>query len=216
MGRRRPLSFRLATVAVIILAVLVGRWWGRERKPEFPPGRYIVTRILDGDTAELNGSEKVRLLGIDTPEKGELFYDSARALFSSLTKGREVTVVFDQRRRDNYDRLLAYLFVDTVFVNAALISGGYAHMYLFPDNENKDTLIARLLAAQREAMARQTGVWSVPVAGETSYVGNSRQMRFHRPGCRSAEKLTGRSKVVFSSREEAMFNGYSPCRNCKP
>lgn len=213
---RRRTSYRYLGLLAVVLAIYLLRVWTAPQKHEIPPGRYEVTRIIDGDTAELNGKEKVRLLGIDTPEKGEPYADSATAYLTSMVKGEIVNLVFDRRRRDNYNRLLAYIFKDTTFINAALVARGYAHMYLFPDNEGNDTLTARLLAAQREAIKNKIGQWKLLYAEESYYIANSKQMRFHRPGCQSVQNLPARSKLIFKTREAACYEGYSPCRNCKP
>jgi micrococcal nuclease len=214
MRRRTP--YRYLGVLVVILAIYLLRVWSAPQKREIPAGQYEVTRIIDGDTMELNGREKVRLLGIDTPEKGEPLADSAALYLSTLVKGEIVSLLFDRRPKDNYDRMLAYIFKDTVFVNAALVARGYAHMYIFPDNQGNDSLTARLLTAQREAITGKLGQWRFLHAGESQYIGNAKQMRFHRPGCPSVQNLSGKSKVIFKSREEACYEGYSPCRNCKP
>lgn len=217
MSRHRRKTTKYLSLAFIIAAVIIYRWWHeREKPPPAPPGVYLMSWVIDGDTGELNGEEKVRLLGIDTPERGEIFYDSARAVFSRLAKGKEVKLVFDQRRRDRYDRLLAYLFVDTTFINAEIIASGYANVYFFPDDVTNDSLISRLLDAQRSAMKRGRGIWSLPVQEEKSYIGNSKQRRFHRPDCKSTANVPARNRVDFRTRDEAFFEGYSPCRNCKP
>ncbi|MDD4051875.1 MAG: thermonuclease family protein [candidate division Zixibacteria bacterium] len=210
--KRRNLYLLIVILVLFLVMVRFVSEIGREE-----PGRLTVIRVIDGDTMVLNGDEQVRLLGIDTPEKGEPFADSATVFLAHLVVNREVTLKHDFRKRDNYGRLLAYVYVDdTLLVNAALVAEGLARVYLFPDDIINRPLIDGLIAAQRRALAANRGVWSVPVRAEERYIANRRTMRFHRPDCRSVGKTAARNQVVFDTREAALYEGYSPCRNCQP
>jgi micrococcal nuclease len=184
---------------------------------EHRPGYYTVVKVIDGDTVELSGHERLRLLGIDAPEHGEPYYDSAKIYLTQAVMGRQVRVELGSRHRDGYGRLLGYIYMDTVLVNAEILRHGFAWMYLFPDNRKDVQTLNVLFAAQREALADTAGVWRLPVfMPEPYYVGNARSMRFHRPECSSVQGMSEANKVIFNTREEAAFEGYSPCRNCKP
>ena len=103
-----------------------------------------VTRVVDGDTiiVDLNGvEERVRLIGIDTPES--VHPDASRNLpegkvASEFTKsrleGKEVKLEFDVQERDQYGRLLAYVYIDGVMFNKTLLSEGYARIATYPPN----------------------------------------------------------------------------------
>jgi micrococcal nuclease len=125
-------------------------------------GKYFVKRVIDGDTILLATGEKVRYIGIDTPEtkhpsKGVEFYGREAAAFNKqLVEGKWVTLEFDIERRDRYNRLLAYVYADGLFVNAALVEEGYAQIYTFPPNVKHAELFIRL---QREARADERGLW---------------------------------------------------------
>lgn len=184
---------------------------------ERQPGAYIVTRVIDGDTMELNGEEKLRLLGIDTPEHGEPFFDDAKNFLINMVLNQQVRIETGHNKRDDYGRLLGWVYIDTILINAEVLKQGLGRMYLFPDNRNEPARIDRLYTAQRAAMADQIGIWTLPVIMEEEYyVGNSRSMRFHRPACESAAKMSDNNKIIFATPEEAFYEGYSPCRNCKP
>jgi micrococcal nuclease len=184
---------------------------------EHRPGFYTVVRVIDGDTVELSGHERLRLLGIDAPEYGEPYYDSAKAYLAQVVLGRQVRVGFGSRRRDGYGRLLGYIYMDTILINAAILRRGFAWMYLFPDNMHDVGRLELLYAAQRAALADTAGVWHLPVfMPEPYYIGNMHSMRFHRPDCSSAQGITDANRIIFNSREEAVYEGYSPCRNCAP
>jgi micrococcal nuclease len=210
--RRRSYYLLILILVLFLVGVRFVSEIGREE-----PARLTVIRVIDGDTMVLNGDERVRLLGIDTPEKGEPFADSAAVFLAHLVVNREVTLKHDFRKRDNYGRLLAYVYVDdTLLVNTALVAEGLARVYLFPDDITNRPQIDGLIAAQRQALAANRGVWSVPVRAEERYIANHRTMRFHRPDCRSLGKTAARNQVVFGTRESALYDGYSPCRTCQP
>jgi endonuclease YncB( thermonuclease family) len=180
------------------------------------PGMYVVTAVIDGDTVELNGTEKLRLLGIDTPELNEPCFDSAKTYLSNMVLGEQVQLKFGHRKRGTHRRLLGYMFLDSLFINAEILRRGFAYIYLFPDNKLDDDILALLYASQREAMADHKGIWSIPYHEENMYIANSHRMRFHRSECPSVKKLPEKYRVDFDKREDAFYDGYSPCRNCKP
>ena len=208
--------FTVAFILVVALVILVFRLVediGPERGPE---DRFVVVRVLDGDTMELKGGDKVRLLAIDTPEKGEPLHDEATRLLRRLTLDQATMLEFAQQRRDRYGRLLGYVYVDTLFVNKTIIDSGYAYVYLFDDNELTRQEVKRLLDAQRSAIDRRVGLWALPHTPETRYINTQGSFRLHRPGCRSLGALKPGKYQEFKTREEGLELGLSPCRNCKP
>jgi micrococcal nuclease len=122
----------------------------------------VVTRVVDGDTIVV-GDERVRLIGVDTPESVkpgspvECFAREASAFLERLVEGRRVRLERDAEARDRYGRLLAYVHRGELFVNAELVRRGYASVATFPPNvRHVDTL----LRAQREARSARRGLWS--------------------------------------------------------
>jgi micrococcal nuclease len=118
-----------------------------------------VTRVVDGDTVavRLDGrEEKVRLIGVDTPESVkpgtpvECFAKAASAETRQLVEGRRVTLRFDAERRDRYGRLLAYVYRDGLFVNAVLVERGYARTLTIPPNVAHAALFGRLARGARD------------------------------------------------------------------
>lgn len=122
-----------------------------------PPGdRATVTRVIDGDTIDvrLGGSTaRVSYVGINTPERDEPCYARATAANAALVEGQTVTLVRDVSDTDPYGRLLRYVYVGSVFVNAELVEDGYAEAgYYPPDTAYKayfDDLEAGAQAAGR-------------------------------------------------------------------
>ena len=128
-----------------------------------------VVRVIDGDTlaADIDGDEEhVRLIGIDTPESvaqdrpDECFgKEASERLRELLPAGSPLRLERDVEPRDQYDRLLAYVYraTDGLFVNQTLVSDGYAVAKAFPPNT---TLHQELLAAESQARTARKGLWS--------------------------------------------------------
>lgn len=125
-----------------------------------------VTQVIDGDTieVEVDGSrERVRYIGIDTPERDderpEVRAMARRATEANrrLVGGRRVRLEFDAEERDRYGRLLAYVWVGDTLVNERLLREGYAQLLTIPPNVR---YAERFLAAQREAREEGLGLWS--------------------------------------------------------
>lgn len=128
-----------------------------------------VTRVVDGDTVELSTGEKLRYIGMNTPEsvdkrKGiQCFGIEASNYNKELVDGKKVWLEKDVSDKDMYGRLLRYVYLDDPntlekprMVNEILVKGGYAAAYTFPpDVKYKD----KFLAAQKEAREAKRGLW---------------------------------------------------------
>lgn len=143
------------------------------------PGQevYRVERVVDGDTLKLSGGERVRLIGVDTPEVhygDKLLRDAKRqksdiktiqalgrkasAFTKGLCGGKNVTLEFDVQKRDKYGRLLAYVYLeDGTFVNAKILEEGYGQVMTIPPNVR---YADRFLELQRQARDGRKGLWS--------------------------------------------------------
>lgn len=133
-----------------------------------------VLRIVDGDTIEVDrgrGPEKVRYIGIDTPETVhpaqpvEWMGQEASAANAGLVEGREVVLESDVTDTDQYGRLLRYVWTENaggwIFVNLALLAKGYAQVSTYPpDVKYVDLYLVRQGAARDEGL----GLWGTPPA----------------------------------------------------
>jgi micrococcal nuclease len=136
----------------------------QSQRPSRPSTRGLarVVAVLDGDTIIISGGEKVRYAGLNTPETHHPDklpeYCGPEALEANrrLVAGKTVRLEFDERRRDKYGRLLAYVYVDSLFVNAELIRQGYAQVSTYKDNQRYHDEFARL---QQNAIAARRGMW---------------------------------------------------------
>ncbi|MEM5833361.1 MAG: thermonuclease family protein, partial [Candidatus Aenigmatarchaeota archaeon] len=95
--------------------------------------RYVAY-VIDGDTFVDKNGERVRLIGINAPEIGERCYEEAKARLKELIEKKYVKLVYDVKRKDKYNRTLAYVFVNDLNVNLIMIKEGYAVVY--PDRLN--------------------------------------------------------------------------------
>ena len=180
-----------------------------------------VIFVYDGDTILLDGGDCVRYIGIDTPEidhknrKHEFMAQAARDFNIKLVKGARVRIEVDHEKKDQYGRCLAYVFLENGdMVNAILVRKGLAHVMLKATNIKYN---AQFLGFQREAMKERLGIWGrSPATEEKYYLGNKNSYRFHRPNCPFGRKVSKNNIVRFQSRYEAFWEGYSPCKKCRP
>tara|TARA_B100001105_G_scaffold69761_1_gene54755 strand:- start:92 stop:616 length:525 start_codon:yes stop_codon:yes gene_type:complete len=124
--------------------------------------QYKVIRVIDGDTVELKNGERLRYNDIDTPETVhpskpiECYGPEASAKNEELVEGKIILVELGNPRKDKYGRLLGYVYVDDVFVNAELVKGGYAEVNSYGNPGSK---IDELINIERDAKRQSVGLW---------------------------------------------------------
>ena len=118
--------------------------------------KFKVKTVADGDTLTLEDGREVRYAGINAPEMAMPYYSQARLANCQLVEGRNITLRFDVRKRGRYGRMLAYVYVDDIFVNERLVRHGlaYAHYYL-PNTRYRNML----QAAEQKAREERIGIW---------------------------------------------------------
>jgi micrococcal nuclease len=183
--RRRPRPVPLTII--LILAVLAVRAWHRsdslERSGNSPEilaeGIYEVARVVDGDTLVITGSEgiqdqaeslrhnqqvRIRLLSIDTPETVkpgapiEPWGQEATQFTRQFVAQGSVRLRFDRRRVDQYNRFLAYVYVNDRMLNEELARAGLAKVKVYPGDSS--AIGRRLTQAEKEARQAARGIWS--------------------------------------------------------
>ena len=112
---------------------------------EFDIGR--VERIVDGDTLIVNGNS-TRLLGINTPEKGEVYYLEAKSFLSELVLNKTVKLEYIGDRYDKYRRVLAYIILNSKNINSEIVRNGFANLYIY----NSDKYTGELKKAWKECI----------------------------------------------------------------
>ena len=204
MKRRLYFSVILIGFSILMLAIPVKKEDSTQKqlKVNLTSENISVEEIVDGDTFLLSNNEKVRLIGVDTPEKGQFYYNEAIAYAESLLLGKHVNIELDNETEDRYGRKLAYLFCDSIFYNKEVLEKGLAVLYLF---ENNQKYKSKFINAQKSARNMNLGIWSLPdPPAEDFYVNTVNSNRFHRPLCISIRKTNLSKSEIFHTRDEAL------------
>lgn len=197
-----------------------------------------VIRVIDGDTIEIEGGQRVRYIGIDTPETVDprkpvqCFGKEASSKNKELVEGKQVKLEKDISETDKYGRLLRYIYVGDIFVNDYLVRQGYAHASSYPPDIKYQNQFTQ---AQSEARSNNRGLWGSacdittqapkePTSGTNNAVtqqsgncvikGNissSGEKIYHMPGQRFYDKTvvnTGAGEKWFCSESEAQTAGW--------
>ena len=160
---------------ILLLVVVAAAWFGTRGEsdpeggagggPAAAPVTVEVDRVVDGDTARVfyrGRSEYVRYIGIDTPESVmpdspvECFGEEASRFNEKLLGDGRARLEFGPEQRDRFGRLLAYVYVRDVMLNAELLAGGYAETLAVPPNDAESGRFQRIEDEAREA---GRGLW---------------------------------------------------------
>lgn len=153
-----------------------------------------VIQVYDGDTIKIDTGERVRLIGIDTPEVHEnpkmrrdsertkkdlqtilVLGKKAKVFAQSLLEGKKVRLDFDVEQKDKYGRLLAYVYLmDGRFVNEEIMRNGYAYPMTIPPNVR---YADDFRAWYREAVEQKRGLWAETQAEDPSKFEKKRKRR---------------------------------------
>jgi micrococcal nuclease len=128
-----------------------------------PAAAARVRQVIDGDTITVAGVGTVRLIGVDAPEKtgsyrtSEPYGDAATRFMKALVDGKLVRLEYDGERKDQYNRTLAYVYLeDGTLANEAIIRAGFAETYRRFTYRMKP----QFQAAEQEARAAGRGMWA--------------------------------------------------------
>lgn len=125
-----------------------------------PPDTARVIQVIDGDTITIEGGYRVRYIGIDTPEvhpEVEALGLEAWQANRELVDGKVVRLERDVSEVDQYGRLLRYVYVDDIFVNAELVRQGLAYARAYPPDTKHQDYLEEL---EREARQAGRGMWA--------------------------------------------------------
>jgi micrococcal nuclease len=143
------MSFRRTSCALLFLLCGIGL-----------AARVRVDIVYDGDTFRSTDSAVVRLLGIDAPESYQPGGDVARDILEKYVAGREVRLESDSADKDQYGRLLRYVYVGDTMVNLEMVRKGYAAFRMFQATLKYQDTLAK---AEEEAARTGRGLWSFNV-----------------------------------------------------
>jgi len=159
MNKMKKIAFLL--VLCVFGGVLVGCI--EQNQSEYQD--VLVTQVVDGDTITVEGGLRVRLIGIDAPERDEECYAEAKEYLKSMILHKEVDLEKDITDKDQYGRPLRYVWLGNKLVNAEIVRAGVA----IAKQYDPDTKYQRIIAdAEQEAIEKQVGcLWSPEVQSTT-------------------------------------------------
>ena len=185
----------------------------------------VCTQVVDGDTIYLDNGKKIRFVGVNTPERGVEGYITSKNFVQKLCLNKKVGIDIDDRKHnDKYGRTLAVVIVDGKNVNEMLLKEGLAEIMYMPPSEfypynwaGSNTHVADThSSSSSSSSSHSSDTSSSPSSGSGSYVANANTGKFHVASCGSVSKMSEKNKVFLSSRDEAINQGYEPCKRCNP
>ena len=130
--------------------------------PKIAAEKAKVIYVLDGDTIEIEGGKKIRLIGVDTPELNirentpDCFATESAKITKQLLENQTVELEKDKEDTDKYGRFLRYVYADNVFINEFLLEQGYGRRISIAPNTK---YWKELEAAEIEAKEQKRGLW---------------------------------------------------------
>jgi micrococcal nuclease len=214
----------------------------RDHKADvFEDSIHQVVYVVDADTFDLEREVRVRLLGIDAPERGECYSEEAKLYTQLLLEDTNVRIEKDISGADAFDRILRYVYIpaddiqeDDLFVNQHLLREGYAVTNpVAPDNRYRDLFSS----AQQHAKNNQKGMWGVcdmseevsdlreidsqPADPSCDIKGNISEKAYGKnyflPGCPNYNRVkidTRKGEAFFCSEAEAKAAGFDRSGSC--
>ena len=188
-----------------------------------------VIKIADGDTLTLltpsNQQVKIRLAGVDTPERKQPFGNKAKQALAKLAFQKQAIV--EVETKDRYGRTVGVVFVNGLNVNAEMIGQGMAWVYRKYTNDQK------LYALEAEAKQARRGLWATdkqiepwlwrkgkrtvnhdPTIVKGTIIGNKNSRIYHLPECQSYYAVSEKNRTLFYDEETAIANGFRKAGNC--
>ena len=126
------------TISIILLIVINYSYFDNQLTAILSTSETaVVERIIDGDTIVIaENKTSVRLLGINTPERGENYYKEAKEFLGDLALNKTINLEYGKDKTDLYGRTLAYIYIGNENLNLELIEQGFANFY-FPSGKDK-------------------------------------------------------------------------------
>ena len=152
--KTRLLVFIIVIILLVDLALIYPRLTGKSvSEVQY---KYVnVSRVIDGDTLEAEteiGNEKIRLLGLNTPEKKRAYYGEAK---SFLQQFENKTLKLEDFGKDKYQRTLGYVYYNNQLINKEILEKGLANLYYY----GKDNHYDELKKAEEQARDKGLGIW---------------------------------------------------------
>ena len=180
----------------------------------------VCVEVVDGDTIYLKSGEKVRFVGVNTPERGVEGYIASKNFVQKFCLNKKIGLdVDDAKNQDRYGRTLAVVIVDGKNLNEMLLKEGLAEIMYMPPSEfypyNWAGDSTPTPTSQNTYVNTHTDK-STSSDDSGSYIGNSNSGKFHKSTCKWGQKTAEHNRVYFKSRNLAVSQGYQPCKVCNP
>ena len=180
--------------------------------------------VIDGDTFVLNNGGHVRLIGIDTPEKGDVNYAKAGYELQRLLEGRRLILEMGVEDKDNYGRLLRYVYADG-FVNLQLVESGWARSFPYEPNVQ---YADEFRAAEERARTARLGIWNVDEASYARHTAKCSQLGcensvaiaskngevYYGCYCAGAGRIKEENRLCYATVQDAIADGLRETRRC--
>jgi len=177
----------------------------------------VCTKVVDGDTIYLDNGEKIRFVGVNTPERGVEGYITSKNFVQKLCLNKEVGIdVDDSKHNDRYGRTLGVVIVNGKNVNEMLLKEGLAEVMYMPPSEFYPYDWADSSTHIPNSQNTYIHTSDKTSSDSGNYVANSNTGKFHEVSCKWGQKISDHNKVTFDSRNEAISQGYQPCKVCNP
>lgn len=183
---------------------------------------FTVKEVIDGDTFTLKNGDRIRLLGIDAPEKDLCGAKEATEMLSGLIADKPVAI--KEEHRDAFGRRMGLVYAGSTLVNEAMLASGWAR-----PNYDKNTQSNRLKAAYSRAVDGKLGLRSTqckkvdpkPPSADCTIKGNidkgTGNHFYHLPSCRHYNQIVldlDLGETFFCSEEEAQAAGFTLAPDC--
>ncbi|MBI4226455.1 thermonuclease family protein [Candidatus Roizmanbacteria bacterium] len=180
--------------------------------------KNIVVRVVDGDSLDLKDGRRIRLLGIDAPERGKCMFEAGKAKLEEMVLGKRVRL--EDIVTDDYGRNLANVFVGNILVNKVLVEEGLARFVYVKSRHYEE-----MKKAQKDAKAKNLGIYSPlcrktsPQSEECNIKGNIREGRkiYHLPNCPNYKEVIVDESFGdrwFCNEEEAVKEDFIKASGC--
>ena len=179
----------------------------------------VCTQVVDGDTIYLDNGKKIRFVGVNTPERGVEGYIASKNFVQKLCLNKKVGIdVDDAKHTDKYGRTLGVVIVNGKNVNEMLLKEGLAEVMYIPPSEfyPYDWADSSTHIPNSYNTYTHTSDTSSSSSDSGSYIGNSNTGKFHESSCRWGQSISEHNKVSFKNRNDAISQGYQPCKVCNP
>lgn len=142
-----------SSVILVILFIISGIFYYHlvDDKTTIITGK--VTRIIDGDTLQLENNQKIRLKGINTMETGDIYSDLAKNFLQEEVLRKEIKII--NHGTDKYGRTLGTIFLQNENINKKILSNGLATLYYY----ETDTYYEEMQKAEEFARLNNLGIW---------------------------------------------------------